>query len=276
MMDITKYCIICRTSNHTKEIINIQNSDFEILSCSNCGFAYRKIPTDINILELQKNESKAHSLRPKYRYTKWPFRNALVAKSIEKITGNYGKILDIGCSNGAMLASFSKNWDKYGVELCEHTAKVAKDFAKAEIFCGPIENYLAQKESFDLITLFAVIEHLKNPKEMIKWIYDHLKPGGCLAIMTGDRESSVAQIMKKSWPLYHSPDHLSYFSARSLRQLLEQNNFKVLKEEWRFMYPISNSFHQTEKVIERFKEILGFIRKPKYDHYYCYSIKRKN
>jgi len=69
--------------------------------------------------------------------------------------------------------------------------------------------------SFDVITAFAVIEHMSDPGFLLRWSFDHLKPGGILIVMTGDRESSTAQAMDADWPLYYSIEHLSFFSARS-------------------------------------------------------------
>lgn len=90
--------------------------------------------------------------------------------------------------------------------------------------------------------------------------------------MTGDRESGVAYRMGARWPLYSSTDHLSYFSARAMRKVLEDNGFSIIREEWRFV-----GFHDARlgmfRAIMKLLEIVGLTCLTYNDHYYCFAKK---
>lgn len=246
-----------------------------LMICSACGHALRSDGRDLTTnLAIQQNSFNQNVLMPNIRDTRWPHRAALIASEIKRLTQRTGKALDIGCNTGIWLATLGAAWDKYGVELSSLAAETGRRFSQAEIFCGPIESYHAAPDSFDLVTAFAVIEHLSDPHLMVAWAYEHLAPGGLLVLMTGDRESLVAQQMGADWPLYWSHDHISFFSARSLCRLLENQGFQVIRQEWRFMYTATGLGSPISKIIIKLKEIFrNDITSPNNDHYYCYACK---
>ena len=265
-------CPICQCPRCTQREVNLENlnDSFRYWICSECGHGFKNAKDYPHLLDLQLDTASNHSLRPTRHHLRWPHRQFLVARTIERLAGRDGNVLDIGCSNGAALAALSPAWRKFGVELCPQTAEVARAFAGADVFCGPIEAYRPPAEGFDVITAFALIEHLKNPAAFIQSVRSWLGPDGLLVLMTGDRESRVARRMEDAWPLLLSPDHVHFFSARSLRRLLEQSGFTVVREEWRYMYdavPRGRLFRGIQKI----REILGCNGAPRHDHYYCYG-----
>ena len=171
------------------------------------------------------------------------------------------------------LIALGPGWKKHGVELNPTTARRASSHANADVFNGRIEDYLPPVSEFDLITAYALIEHLQHPETLFEWAYKHLHKDGLFALMTGDRESKTAQMMEDRWPLYHCSDHFHYFSAESVRRIAVKNGFRVLREEWRYMYSWKSRLLPGEHQFQKFKEILGIVRKPVFDHYYCYLIK---
>lgn len=247
----------------------------ELMICSSCGHALRNDGEILETnLEIQQNSFNQNVAMPNRRDTRWPHRPALIASEIKRLTKHTGKALDIGCNTGIWLATLGAAWDKYGVELSSLAAETGRRFSKAEIYCGPIESYHAAPNSFDMVTAFAVIEHLSDPHMLVAGAYEHLTPGGLLVLMTGDRESLVARQMGTDWPLYWSYDHISFFSARSLCRLLENQGFQVIHQEWRFMYTATGLGSPILKFIMKLKEILRIdIASPNNDHYYCYARK---
>lgn len=245
-----------------------------LLICADCGYARRNDQRSFeDNLTAQTNIHDQCSL-PNLRYTTWPHRRALIRSEIEKIKGQTGKALDIGCGNGQWLLTLGADWKKYGVELSSAGAQMTRELSSANVFCGPLESY-DTPHTFDLITAFAIIEHLSDPRILVSWAQRHLKLGGLLVLYTGDRESETALKMGEKWPLYDCEDHISYFTSRSLRLLLLQTGFKVAREEWRFMCLANGKAPRAIKVIEKLKEIVGMVQYPKHDHYYCYAIKIK-
>ncbi len=243
--------------------------------CGECGHALRIGDRDIiKNLALQKDIFEQNVVMPQRRYARWPHRPALIASEIRRIKGNQGKALDIGCGTGLSLAALGNGWEKHGVELSAAAAEVARRFTQGTIFCGPIERFEAKANSFDLITAFALIEHLSNPKIVMQWIYEHLKPNGLLVLMTGDRESTTALEMGSDWPLYWPEEHVSYFSARSLGRLVEDAGFEIQRKEWRFMYFPSGLGPGTFRALMKIKEIFRSVTNPQHDLFYCYAKKQ--
>jgi 2-polyprenyl-3-methyl-5-hydroxy-6-metoxy-1,4-benzoquinol methylase len=185
----------------------------KLMICSACGHALRRDKRDRKTnLEIQQNTFNQNFVLPKRCDTRWPHRPALIASEIRKLTKPAGKVLDIGCNTGIWLATLGRTWDKYGVELSSLAAETCRSFNKAEIFCGPIESYDAAPNYFDMVTAFAVIEHLLDPHMLVAWAYEHLAPWGLLVLMTGDRESLVARQMG-GIGLYIGHKIMSVFSA---------------------------------------------------------------
>lgn len=243
---------------------------FVYFVCEDCRHGFIEPSEYARVYDVQLETSSKHSLMPKAKSARWPHRQNLVARSIERQAGAEGSILDVGCSNGLALAAFSPGWKKFGVELNPATAEVARVFARADVFCGPIEEYSPHSGGFDVITAFALVEHLKDPAQFVRSLRTWLRPAGLLVVMTGDRESQVARKMQDAWPLFHSPDHLHFFCANSVRRLLQNEGFVIEKEEWRYMYdavPRGRTFRNVQKALE----ILGFNDSPMHDHYYCFG-----
>lgn len=267
-------CYVCKSSNLEKVNLPLsENSDnLHILVCQDCGYARRSggMAFDKNI-ETQQEVFDKIIQTPKSK-PKWPNRLKLIASKVVSLTGKKGKVLDIGCGTGMWLCCFGDEWDKFGVEVSSVRANVAAKVTKAEVFCGPIEQYDSKSILFDLITAFALIEHLTDPKYLLKWINGHLKQNGLLVLMTGDRESEEAKKLGRNWPLYRPIEHVSFFSSRALRYLIEDAGFDIICEEWRYSGYANNSV--LYRCLAKAKEIMGIVKSPKYSHYYVYVRKR--
>jgi SAM-dependent methyltransferase len=242
-----------------------------ILLCKDCGHAARWEDRDFATnIQIQIDEFDSKTERPKYR-PKWYHPFSLIRSRLERLVGRSGKILDIGCGAGQWLSTFDDKWEKYGVDVSPVAAQIAREFANADVFCGPVEEYKAPADSFDIISALALIEHLKEPRELLSWSYKHLKPGGILLLMTGDRESKVAQKFEYKWPLYEPREHLHFFSGRSLQHVITETGFKIIRCEWhQAVYPGVSRFSARVAVM---KNILGLVRTPLYDHLYMYARK---
>jgi SAM-dependent methyltransferase len=271
-LDLHNSCPICRSKElrpHTLEF-SLERGRQSITACQDCGYAWRILPSfqENIIVQIQSTESRL--VRPNLSLARWPHRLALVAAQVNRLIAKPGNALDIGCSNGLWLYALGDKWKRYGIEPSLSAAEMARQISQADIHAGVFEDYQAPIKEFDLITAFAVIEHLANPRGLVEWAYDHLRAGGLFVIMTGDREAPGAVRLGENWPLYRSPDHASYFSARSIRLLLPQYRFEICREEWRGMI-YSGSI--IGRILAKLNELMGKSGSPGPDHYYCYARK---
>lgn len=134
-----------------------------------------------------------------------------------------GKILDIGCGHGWLLSSLSGRWRKFGVEISKFASKSASKYGK--IFTGDLKNF--NVKGFDFITVLHVIEHHPKPEELIKKIYNILKPKGVLILETPDFDSAAARRYGKNFRLLYDKTHISLFSQDSLIRFVRKNKFKI-------------------------------------------------
>ncbi len=83
------------------------------------------------------------------------------------------------------------------------------------------------KESFDVITFWASIEHLYKPKETLQKANSLLKPNGLIVLETGNFDSYLAKLSKSKWRLIQ-PDHNFYFSSITLDNTLSEAGFETI------------------------------------------------
>lgn len=135
-------------------------------------------------------------------------------------------LFEIGCAYGFFLSVAAPAFRTVsGIDI----SLPATEYARRELGLPVITgDFLALPNvSADVICMWDTIEHLRSPAEYIQRASAVLKPGGVIAITTGDIGSAVARWRGKKWRQIHPPTHLHYFSKQTLRQLLERNNFRV-------------------------------------------------
>jgi SAM-dependent methyltransferase len=137
-----------------------------------------------------------------------------------------GAVLDIGCSAGGFLEIMSRSsWAVSGIEMSEAMAQRAAKRSGANIFVGDVLAAPFERESFDAVTCFHVLEHMYRPRHVLARIYKWLKPGGVLYLMVPNIDSAGARIFGSSWSGLELPRHLYHFSPRSLRVLIGSTGF---------------------------------------------------
>lgn len=138
--------------------------------------------------------------------------------------------LDIGCAAGYFVAFMqSRGWNSFGIEVSAPCVDYARKQLKLDVMLG---DYLAATFPFrfDLITMWATIEHLPDPAAFLAKASTDLKPGGTLILSTCCISPlSFASRAGSAWRFYNFPEHIHYFSPSGLRRLLEQHGFRVVR-----------------------------------------------
>ncbi len=145
---------------------------------------------------------------------------------IEKFQPNKGTLLDIGAGTGHFGAlAKEKSWTVTGIEPNQGARKVAE--GKGISFVENVSNL--QDHSFDVITMWHVLEHVPDLNEQIKQLKRILKPHGTLIIAVPNFRSYDAKHYKHFWAGYDVPRHLWHFSKKSISRLFREKNMKVIK-----------------------------------------------
>jgi 2-polyprenyl-3-methyl-5-hydroxy-6-metoxy-1,4-benzoquinol methylase len=164
----------------------------------------------------------------------------------ESLIAKNGKLLDVGSGRGEVLrAAKMSGWEATGIELSARFADEAAKHSGVEVLRRPLEDCGFASESFDVVILSAVLEHLYNPSEVIFEIARILRPGGALYLDVPNEAgfyfkigNFYEQLCGRDWVVNLSPTfspfHVFGFTPRSLRALLAKHGFEVRK--WR-VYP---------------------------------------
>lgn len=208
---------------------------FELVKCANCSFVFTN-PRP-KAAELQKYyESEDYFSHSKKKKGLITFLYDMVKKhSLSKkysLISNYksgGNILDIGCATGEFLNFFTqKGWETMGIEPAENPRNFAIENYGLDV--KPEESLDALKsKSFDVITMWHVLEHVPDLNERIQQIRKLLKPDGLLLVALPNYLSWDAKHYKSFWAGYDVPRHLYHFAQPTVSKLMSKHHFKVIE-----------------------------------------------
>jgi len=164
-------------------------------------------------------------------------RNYTVKKKVKLINSFNAEeksILDIGAGTGDFLAACKNDkWKVTGVEPNENARAIAKSKisnSKFQIFDDIQKLTLESKEkTFDVITMWHVLEHVPNLNAYVSNLKTLLKPNGTLIVAVPNFKSYDANYYKEFWAAYDVPRHLWHFSKKSISNLFARQNMKVKK-----------------------------------------------
>ena len=138
------------------------------------------------------------------------------------------RVLDVGCSRGNFLAAGTRlGFQMEGVEPAANIAAAARAQG-LNVHTGLLADIGLPAASFDAITLFEVIEHLKEPLPLLRECHRVLKPGGVLVLSTGNTASWTVVAMRERWDYFDiakDGGHISFYNPRSIALLGERAGF---------------------------------------------------
>jgi SAM-dependent methyltransferase len=147
---------------------------------------------------------------------------------LQRLAAPPGKLLDVGCYTGVfMKLAAAKGWTVTGVELSAWASAIARQDGYGRVHSLALEEAGLDPESFDVITLWDVIEHLSHPAAMLKNVHGLLKPGGIVAVSTHLVDSLAARLLGSRYPFFMDM-HLVHFSRPTLKRMLSDCGFEVL------------------------------------------------
>lgn len=140
-----------------------------------------------------------------------------------------GRLLDVGCGVGELLSvATGRGWTAAGVERNGRATQSTERRTGAKVWGCVFEDAPLEEESFELITLTDVLEHLRDPTAVLKRVHSLLSPGGMLLVTTIDVRSAAAAGLGAAWWHYHR-DHLWYFHRRALCRLAGASGFAQVR-----------------------------------------------
>lgn len=232
-----KICPICSGTEISESLklkdYFLSQELFTIQKCNTCGFQFTNPrPKKEFIAPYYKSENYiSHSnkskgvfaiLYQKARKINLNSKYKVISKHKEK-----GKALDIGSGTGHFLNYLEKKgWNVKGIEPDAASAEFARSNFNLEI---DKEQKLKEfeNESFDLITMWHVLEHVHNLNERMEDLKRLIKSDGLIILALPNRESYDANYYDKYWAAYDVPRHLYHFTKRDVDSLAIKHNLVV-------------------------------------------------
>ena len=230
-------CPVCENKNF-KAFLNgkdhfLTGEEFTIVECSFCRFRFTNPRPDENEIPryydspdyIAHDAGKHNLIQTIYKIIrKVTIRNKY---SIVKKYSNGKVLLDIGCGTGEFLDYCLKmNFDTTGIEPNEKARRFAIEELGLTIFDeSKLDDFFPA--TFDVITMWHVLEHVHKLNERMQRINQLLKPNGTLIIAVPDSDSWDAGKYKDFWAAYDLPRHLYHFTQDSFKKLANKNGFSI-------------------------------------------------
>jgi 2-polyprenyl-3-methyl-5-hydroxy-6-metoxy-1,4-benzoquinol methylase len=198
-----------------------------------CGLGSTAVPPQLNVLDIydesyfRGGQSDGYG---DYLASEEVLRREFTS-SIEKLRQHAtagGRLLEVGCAYGFFLAQARPYFECVGIEVSAAAAEHGRRLG-LNIRHGELTPEMAKDlGTFDVVVMLDVIEHLDRTADTLRLLASLLRPNGVIMISTGDWGSFVARVMGRRWRLMTPPQHLFFFSRRTLARMLEQAGFEVL------------------------------------------------
>lgn len=151
-----------------------------------------------------------------------------IARLRHRVVGN--AFLDVGCNLGfAVEAARRAGFEATGIDVDEHTvAQAASRFPLAQFQTSTIEDFANAGVQYDFVHSSEVIEHVVDVQSFAKALGALVGPGGLLYLTTPDAGHWRVPREFVQWPEVKPPEHICWFTRRSIRHLLESTGFEML------------------------------------------------
>lgn len=222
-------CPNCGSGNY-KVVLrkDILTEVYSIVKCTSCSLHFvNPLPSDTE-LQLYYN----HEYRiPAYQKDKVVLKSKrIIAILKERGLPEGSKIFDLGASHGYFLHEAKKNgYVPFGVELSKEACTNAKKTYGIEIDnCFFADSPLSKEENFfEVTSMLDVLEHLTDPNIILSGFRKILKTNGRVVLTLPNIDSTEYKLYGRYWEWLSPPDHLYYYSPKTITSLLAKHGFEI-------------------------------------------------
>jgi SAM-dependent methyltransferase len=220
--------------------VKFTDGPFSVVTCRHCELTYvTPRLTDLDLIDHVYDEGYWTSDAAKTRgYTDYRSDAPLYLKTYRRrlrVIARYferpGRVLDVGCAAGYFLSVMQEEgWDVTGLEpSAPIRAQAAERIGAENVRAGLLHEAGLAPASFDLVTLWDVLEHIPDPVAALSHARALLAPGGKLLIETQNVDSRAAKVLGPRWQHYKHAEHIYHFNPKTLGVVLERAGFRVLE-----------------------------------------------
>jgi len=264
MVIIDTPCSLCGSNEY---ISRFTKNNFQIATCSKCELVKTLLPKNFDLSTIyDKNYFQGGTPDG---YADYQASKKVIKKEFYKILKkllqfkkdvNANNLLEIGCAYGFFLEMAKDHFRCSGIEISSEATKYAQKVCE-NVFNGSADKDTLNKiGEINFVVMLDVIEHLPNASITIQNISGNLSKGGIVLLTTGNINSMYAKISGKYWRLMTPPQHVTFFSEKTIQKLFVQHGFKIIEISTPYkLVPLGLILYQ---LVRRFKiKLPDFILK---------------
>jgi 2-polyprenyl-3-methyl-5-hydroxy-6-metoxy-1,4-benzoquinol methylase len=155
------------------------------------------------------------------------FRAARFDLELSLLEPAHGRLLDVGCADGAfVVAAKGRGYQASGIDIMQSAIEFGRSESGLDLECGDFTDGHLQGDSYDVVTMWATLEHLDQPAAFLDEAQRVLRPGGLLAVSVPNIASLTHRLLRRR-DRYVSVEHLNYFSPNVLSTILRRHGLVV-------------------------------------------------
>lgn len=240
--DVAARCELCGASVASEQPARWVKDGFDIVACSSCGLLFRReLPAASELKEIYGPDyfTRPQGGRWEHGYSDYgedeEIRRLAARKRLALLPSRQGsgRLLDVGCASGFFLdEARAAGWTVEGVDVAPAMIAVARERFDLDARAADFQAVEPSTPGLDCVTMWDYIEHSRDPAADLRKAFTSLRPGGILALSTGDAGAAFARLSGSRWHLL-TPHHHNFFFTRShLTRMLNNTGFEAVEARY--------------------------------------------
>jgi 2-polyprenyl-3-methyl-5-hydroxy-6-metoxy-1,4-benzoquinol methylase len=273
---VYSFCPVCSSSIQLWKTKSVEGVDYKIDICKFCGYAFVNPRPSLSFLfdfysPLSEGKDRVYNDEIQTLETvvqdEISYPNATVdAKqfiyTINDLMGNSEgkKFLDVGCGYGFFLAEAKvQGFEVFAIELAQEQRSITKEMTGVTPVAISFEEFVCQDSSLSVVLMSQILEHVQDINLWIEKAYKILNTDGILVIALPNFNRLSRLILKEKDAFIVPPEHLNFFSYKSLKILLEAHDFELERVEWVSRIPLSSIEKRIPKILMPIIPLLDIV-----------------
>ena len=217
--------VVCNLCQGTDTKPFAERDGLQVVQCASCGLVYVNPRRDAEHIFQHYNSGQSSRIQY-YLDVEIADRRtfAEVLDLADRLAPGRGALLDIGPNVGAcLMLARERGWHTHGVEINAEAARYCREQRDLDVISGVLEPQTYAENSFDIVLMGDVIEHLRDPLDLMRLVHRVLKPGGAVIISTPNIAGWAGRLLQ-----IKPEEHLYYFAPATIEQLLRKARLDVV------------------------------------------------
>jgi 2-polyprenyl-3-methyl-5-hydroxy-6-metoxy-1,4-benzoquinol methylase len=235
----------CPFCSSERFAVRVVRDGFQYVTCSECSFVYLNPQLTQQAIEEVYNEEEVRRfffqelLLPHVERDQQVEFEERIQILKQLVTSTSPRLLDVGCAAGNFLHIAQRSgFQGEGLELNELYVDYVRRHRPLIIHRKLLEEMHYPEATFDIVTLWDVLEHLPQPVQTLRSVASVLKRGGVLGLTTINHACLNERLLKERWRYYMPPDHLCSFTPSLLERMLKQTGFRIVRLQHHYMFEV--------------------------------------